>query len=77
MSDSVYAKAIQRAAERAGGMDALAGKLNVSSTRLRLYADGLQPTPIALFLKVVDILLDYDVAHLGEGASDKVSGRRP
>jgi hypothetical protein len=53
-----YARALERAAEIAGGVDELAAKIGVSKVFLRACITGYQPTPIPLFLKVVDFLLE-------------------
>jgi len=57
--DMTYAHALARAAEIAGGVEALSAKLNVSQTMLRAWINGIHDVPVAVFLKVVD-LLEHD-----------------
>ncbi|HZO01284.1 MAG TPA: hypothetical protein VFB93_08805 [Burkholderiales bacterium] len=45
-----------QAAERLGGMEALATRLGITAGALRLYLMGSEPVPQKLFLRVVDVL---------------------
>jgi hypothetical protein len=66
---SPYAVALARAAELAGGVDALAAQLGYSRALLLACITGLHETPAVLFLKVVDYLMSRSVAlvpHLPE-----------
>lgn len=69
MVESIYSRAIRRAARYCGGLEALARRIGVSRTRLGLYAEGVEEAPLDLFLAVVDILLEEDMAQLGRDAA--------
>jgi hypothetical protein len=64
MSDSVHSRAIRRAARYCGSLDALAQRIGVPRARLGLYAEGIEEAPMDVFLAVVDIILDAEVAQL-------------
>lgn len=61
---NLHTKALQRAAQIKGGADALATHLNVSSAALLLWMQGKATLPAAVFEKVLDVLLEGDVAEL-------------
>lgn len=63
---SLQAYAIARAATILGGAEALARCLSISQSRLKLYLDDLERLPQALFLKVVDVLSDDEMAKLAK-----------
>jgi hypothetical protein len=70
MLKTVQIRALQRAAEILGGVDALRTYLNVSTFRLEAWLDGRATPPDAVFLRVVD-LLSADAgkeARPGDGA---------
>ena len=48
---------LARAAVSAGGVEALAARLDVSERILRHYLEGKEPIPDAFVLKVIDIVL--------------------
>jgi hypothetical protein len=54
---SIYARTLQRAAERLGGRWALARYLRVPRADLEAWLRG-QPPPRAIFLNAVDLVLD-------------------
>jgi|RhiMetdeSRZDD1v2_1073273.scaffolds.fasta_scaffold2433216_1 hypothetical protein len=54
----LYAACIRRAAQRLGGYDALAARLKVSGALLERWASSEGGASEALFLKIVDILLE-------------------
>ena len=54
----LYAHCIRRAAELLGGFDKLGAHLEVSPRHLMNWADGLGAPSDAMFLKIVDIVLD-------------------
>jgi hypothetical protein len=62
---SVYALAVARAAEIAGGIDALAAELGYSKALLRACITGSHETPTVIFLKVVDYLMERDRVFVG------------
>ncbi len=47
---------LQRAADKLGGMDELAGYLGVAPVSLRVWMRGLISPPDAIFLRLVDLL---------------------
>jgi hypothetical protein len=49
-------KALVRAAEQLGGLEALAARLDMSPGALRVYLMGTEPVPQPLFLRIVDVL---------------------
>jgi hypothetical protein len=58
--DQPYARALARAAEVAGSVEALAVKLEVSRVILRAWLTGTQEVPVPVFLKVVDLLMEQE-----------------
>jgi hypothetical protein len=63
-------RTISRAAEAVGGMAALGKYLRVSADTATDWAAGAHPVPDFIFLKAVDLLLDYasveELSDLGE-----------
>lgn len=57
---------LARAAKALGGVEPLARALGLSQVRLTLYEEGFQLLPQPLFLKLVDLLVNEEVARLGE-----------
>jgi hypothetical protein len=49
---------LARAAAKVGGVGELASRLNIRPRALRHYVSGDLPVPDALFLRVLDVLLD-------------------
>lgn len=56
MPDTVQMRALQRAAEILGGVDALRTYLNVSNIKLEAWLKGRATPPDAIFLRIVDLL---------------------
>lgn len=78
MPTEVHRRALQRALELAGDIDALARHLKVPSTAVRFWVNGSQPLPPDIFLKIVDLLLDRSMAELhppAMGRSEVPPGR--
>jgi hypothetical protein len=63
---SPYARAVERAVEIAGGVNALAGALGLSRVLVRACITGSHETPTSVFLKVVDYLMDQDPLFLSK-----------
>jgi hypothetical protein len=61
VGQSAYSRAVQRAAEIAGGVEQLATELGISRPFLQACITGSQATPVPIFLKVVDFLMDRDI----------------
>lgn len=72
MKGTLHARALQRAAELKGGAKPLALHLGVSESRLALWLDAKATLPPQVFDKVLDVLLDADVAALKAGAPVRV-----
>ena len=64
MTDSLYLRVLQRAAETLGSPDELRKHLQVPMSDLRLWLRGEATPPDSIFLKVVDLLADHDLADL-------------
>lgn len=60
----VHSRALKRAVEIAGGPAALAREIGVPRAVLELYLAGQDETPPEVFLRVVDIIVDYDIEAL-------------
>lgn len=69
MKHQLSARALRRAAELKGGNEALAAFLGVSHETLLLWMKGKASMPQQHFDKVVDVLLDGDVASLAGAAT--------
>ena len=64
MRNDLHIKALERASAVKGGMSKLASHLAVSETTLALWMKGKATLPAAMFEKILDILLDGDMAAL-------------
>ena len=60
----VYRVTLERAAEALGGEQFLAAYLDVPRERLRWWLEGSASVPEDVFLKLVDMLLEGELAHL-------------
>jgi len=58
---------MRRAAQILGGVEALRARLQVSMTQLRGWMSGEVRPPDAVFLKVVDLLSDQELARIKHG----------
>ncbi len=58
MFDSVHSRALNVAAEKIGGFAELRRFLHVPSADLLRWITGEEPVPMAVFLQVVDVVLD-------------------
>ena len=67
---SVYARAVRRAAEIAGGMIQLSAAWHVPIEELMKWLEGTRPVPQEFFLRAVDIITEYDVEELNHPAED-------
>jgi hypothetical protein len=65
-----YSRALGRAAEIAGGIDALAAKLDVAPILVRSWISGTLEVPIPVFLTVVDLLMDNELRQMREPPQD-------
>jgi hypothetical protein len=62
--ENTYARALARAAEIAGSIEALAVKLHISPAIVRAWINGTQEVPVPVFLIVVDLLMDRELAEI-------------
>jgi len=58
---TLHSRAVQRAAEIAGGVAALAVYLKLSPVTVKAWINGVVEVPQEYFLKVVDIIVDEQV----------------
>lgn len=58
MASSIYSRALQRASELMGGRDELAKFLDVPATEVQKWISGGARPPQAIFLRVVDYIID-------------------
>ena len=77
MESDVYIRSFARAAELLGGVDKLAAHLNVSQSHLQLWIKGLGDPPVALFLRVVDLLMDQKLRRQDESHGTPESSGAP
>ena len=68
---NVHARAMQRAAQIVGGVEALRAHLEVSMSDLRRWMEGEVRPPDAVFLRVVDLLADNELETLKQGLRDQ------
>ena len=64
MGSTIHSSSIQRAAGIAGGPAALASELRVPVDLVEAWAQGVEEVPPAIFLKVVDILLERQLSEI-------------
>ena len=69
LTQTVHARALQRAAELIGGNEALGRYLGVTPGKLELWRKGSIAPPGEVFLQVVDLLLEHDLATLRDEAT--------
>ena len=68
---NVHARAMRRAAQILGGVEALRAHLQVSMTQLRGWMSGEARPPDSVFLRVVDLLSDEELATLKQGLREQ------
>ena len=59
-----YARALARAAEMVGSVEALALRLHFPAAVLRAWINGTQEVPVPVFLTVVDLLMGKELAQI-------------
>jgi hypothetical protein len=57
-ANPLYARCVRRAAELAGGYEALSEHVEVSVRQLEAWGAGEGTPPTAVFLRIVDLILD-------------------
>jgi hypothetical protein len=73
--NSVYARAVRRAAELAGGRAKLARLLQVPESEIESWLAGARKPSRELFLRVVDIVIDDSGFSDDAGAADASPGK--
>lgn len=68
---NVHARAMRRAAQVMGSVEALRAHLEVSMRQLCAWMAGEARPPDAVFLRVVDLLSDEELATLKQGMRDQ------
>lgn len=63
MRDRIHMRAVQRAAEIFDGTGPLASYLNVPPLLITAWIQGASEVPAPAFLKVVEIIVDYDATR--------------
>ena len=63
----VYMQALRRAALGLGSVEALRAHLGVQMSDLCSWMEGEQPPPTTIFLRVVDLLADEELAVIKQG----------
>jgi len=67
----VHIRALRRAAQGLGGVEALRAHLQVSMRQLTGWLYGETRLPEAVFLKVVDLLSEQEINALRQGMPDQ------
>jgi hypothetical protein len=65
MSSSVHSRAVQRAAELAGGRQALADRLDLKRPDIDAWIAGQGRPTLPVLLRIVDLILDLSYATRG------------
>ena len=66
--NSVHSRALVRAVKILGGVEALSAHLGTSQAQVVLWMNGHQLPPQHIFLRVVDVLCDNDLAEMRNGS---------
>jgi len=69
VSKTVHVRALRRAAQCLGGVEALRAHLQVSMSQLAGWLYGETHVPEAVFLKIVDLLSEQEINALRQGLS--------
>ena len=70
---SVYMRALRRAAQALGSVEALRAHLGVSMSQLNSWLEGETPPPDAVFLRVVDLLAEEELTVIKQGLREQSS----
>jgi hypothetical protein len=77
VQQTIHTRALKRAAEVLGGVEALQARLNVPEARLALWLEGYSGMPTNVFLQVVDILLDHEIQGLAAQSAPSAASAAP
>lgn len=72
---SIYSRALQRAAELLGGRDRLAKYLEADPSDVQKWISGEARPPQAIFLRVVDFIIDETSPAQGEDGAGEAPSR--
>jgi hypothetical protein len=61
---TVYVRAMRRAAQILGGLEALAAHLGAAADDVACWLDGSKRVPDDVFLRVVDIVSAHEIAEI-------------
>jgi hypothetical protein len=61
---NVYVRTLQRAADIAGGEQKLALRLKVTPSHLALWIRGMEPMPVRVFFRAVDLVTEHELSLL-------------
>ena len=70
---NVYMRALRRAAQGLGSVEALRAHLKVSMSQLHSWMEGETRPPEEVFLKVVDLLAEEELSVIKQGMRDQNS----
>ena len=74
---NVYMRALRRAAQASGSVEALRRHLGVSMSQLNSWLEGEARPPDAVFLQVVDLLADEELTAIKRGLRDQSDQSSP
>jgi hypothetical protein len=77
MPTQVERRALQRAMEFHGGAEGLARLLQTSPAQIERWSEGSEPVPPRVFMKVVDLVIEHDLAELRRSIPGHVSTEPP
>ena len=75
MASSIFSRTLQKAAELAGGRDALCKELRISASNLEKWIADQAPPPRSVFLRAVDFILDETAPPGSADAADPPAPR--
>jgi len=70
---NIYMRALRRAAQALGSVEALRAHLGVSMSQLNSWLEGEARPSDAVFLQVVDLLADEELTAIKHGLRDQGS----
>ncbi len=73
ISKNIHVRAMRRAAQHLGSVEALRAHLQVSMNQLCSWMEGETRPPDLVFLKVVDLLADEELTAIKQGLRDQSS----
>lgn len=77
LDPEVYPSVFRRAAELIGGMERLAEHLGVPPSAIEAWAAGREEPPPEMFLRAVDVHVEYSLKGLLSSVSRRPAGGSP